>query len=141
MTYRVLDPPEVWRLVRVIKVVDGDTFDAVLRRVLVDEAVLVLDARSRLIEHREKEVDARVRVSRVDTPERGEPGYRAAGADLAFWLGRHAGEAVEVRAYVDDTFDRLVSDIYPVADPSAGLTGYMLSAANGGAGWPAWVGR
>lgn len=138
MTARHLDPPEVWRLVRLTKVVDGDTFDAVLRRVLVDDAVLELNARSRLIERREHEVDARVRLSRVDTPERGEAGYRDAAGDLADWLAMV--DDVVVCAYVVDTFDRLVSDVYPAADPGDTLSQYMLADGNRGAGWPAWIG-
>lgn len=138
MTIRHLDPPEEWRLVTVTKVVDGDTFDGVLRR---DLAETVLDCgRDRFITTRhEEQVSARVRLSRVDTPERGSIGYLEARGDLAGWLAMVTWPVV-VRAYLVDTFDRLVSDVYPAGDPGDTLTAYMLGDANRGAGWPAWIG-
>ena len=136
VTIRYLDPPVVWRLDRVTKLGDGDTFEAVLRRDL-DEDVIEVGPGRRIIEDREEELEARVRLAYVDTPERGEAGYKLAGADLAFWLGANTGAAVLVRGYLWDTFGRLVADVYLEGDPET-ASQYLMSAGNNGAGWPAW---
>lgn len=65
----------------------------------------------------------RHRLTLLDTPERGEPGYVEAGQALDLWLRERVGR-LRVTDYKMDSFGRYLSDVYCPGEDS--LTSYML---------------
>lgn len=120
-----------YEIVRVVRVVDGDTVDAHLRReVGVLDGWTLTAART-----------VRLRLIHLDTPERGQDGYTEATEDLAEWLVS-AESFTGLRALVADRrdpFGRYLADIYEADDRSATASEFMLRHANGEAGWPAYT--
>lgn len=114
-----------WNQAAVARAVDGDTVRLHRRRVTAEQvssddvgALVCSDWRVRVVEDDVLELPGGIaaRLVNLDTPERGQPGYREATADLLEWCADHAGE---VRCVTYDTgggFDRLLVDLYVLAD-------------------------
>lgn len=104
--------PTDWEVEGVVRVVDGDTVR------IIREQTEVIDGLEQITRDvadpdNDGDVDGvSVRLVNLDTPERGEPGYSEAKADLASWLIAHA-ETMRVRTYgATGGFDRLLGDFY-----------------------------
>lgn len=104
--------PTDWEVEGVVRVVDGDTVR------IIREQTEVIDGLEQITRDvadpdNDGDVDGvSVRLVNLDTPERGEPGYSEAKADLASWLTAHA-ETMRVRTYgATGGFDRLLGDFY-----------------------------
>jgi endonuclease YncB( thermonuclease family) len=101
-----------WEVEGIVRVVDGDTVRIVRERT---ERIDGLEQTTRDIA--DPDGDGRVdgvsvRLVNLDTPERGEPGYSAAKADLARWLEEHQA-TMRVRTYgATGGFDRVLGDFY-----------------------------
>lgn len=76
---------------------------------------------------------ASLRLVTLDAPERGDPGYREAGADVRLWLAEHPGPLM-ADTYETAGFDRLLADIYPEGDRASTLSQHMLRI-----GWDPWI--
>lgn len=104
--------PTEWDVEGVVRVVDGDTVRIIRERV---ERVDALEQITRDVADPDNDGDVdgvSVRLVNLDTPERGEPGYSEAKADLAQWLTDHAA-TMRVRTYgATGGFDRLLGDFY-----------------------------
>lgn len=87
----------VYDLDKVIHIVDGDTFDAVLSK------DLGFNVRG--------QAAVRVRVRGVDTPERGEPLYTEAKVFTGAWLMAHEG-SIKVETFEKDSWGRWVARVY-----------------------------
>ena len=74
-----------------------------------------------------------LRLVTLDTPERGQPGYREASDDVRAWLAAHPGPLL-VDTYESGGFERLLADVYP-----EGQRGETLSQAMLQLGWEPWV--
>lgn len=74
-----------------------------------------------------------VRLITVDTPERGEPFYKTATAQLYAWLSLHTGR-LRVEVYQSAGWDRDLADVYVAGDRGNTATQAMLRA-----GWPVYV--
>lgn len=85
-----------YRVVEVLRVVDGDTLD------------LRLDLGFHL------HTALRFRLLGVDTPERGQPGWAEAGEWVRRWLddARDAGHEVRVMTAKADSFGRWLATVY-----------------------------
>ncbi len=121
-------PPFVdWEVVRVQKVVDGDTVDLIVRR-----EIGVLDAFSI-----QAVGPVRVRLVHLDTPERDEKvPWKRATEDLKGWLGSEMSY-VGLRLVTQgvDAFGRDLGDIYSAADRKATASDFMIKK-----GWSVWTG-
>lgn len=127
-------------------VTDGDTV-RVLRRWVASRVTFSVGSGLLLDDVRELHDDP-VRHPRglpgrqvhVDTPERGQPGYKEATADYAAWFERYRGR---IRAWVWDQgeggFSRLLIDPYVADDPDNTAARWMLTEANNGKGWPPYI--
>jgi endonuclease YncB( thermonuclease family) len=122
-----------WGMEGVIHVVDGDTVDVVLSRVVGHLAGFDIVARS--------SDKTRLRLVHLDTPERGEPGHEQATEELQGWLvDKFLGTGLRVQTEVKpDAFGRLLADIYSATDRAATASDFMVRDANHGAGWPVWI--
>lgn len=122
-----------WAVEEVVHVVDGDTVDVVLSRVVGELDGFDLVARSH--------GKTRLRLVHLDTPERGKAGYNQATQELADWLSTASSWAgLRVATQVKpDAFGRLLADIYSAADRAATASDFMVRDANHGAGWPVWI--
>jgi hypothetical protein len=78
------------------------------------------------------------RLCFVDTPERGQDGYKAATQDLADWLAAHA-YGLRGLVYQHGGFDRMLVDIYAGGNIGDTASQFMLTLANNGAGWPPYI--
>jgi endonuclease YncB( thermonuclease family) len=101
-----------WDVERVVRVVDGDTVRLIRQRRLELDGgqYLLSDALSDGVP---------IRLVWVDTPERGQPGYHEARADLVKWaqlLGRHP---LTVVCYESAGWDRLLGDLIDADGHSA----------------------
>ena len=115
--------PKDWQIVRVVKVVDGDTVAFEVSRVLDDDGEREIFERVRSM---------KVRLVTLDTPERGEVGWPEARADVAYWLS--VGGPLRVETYGRDAFGRHLGDVYVTGDRGDTLTQHMLTVG----GWEAW---
>lgn len=97
-------------ILAVDRVVDGDTVD-----VLVDVGFRLTAVQ-------------RFRVLGVDTPERGQPGFREAGEFTLAWLVTH-GPALRVRSQKADSFGRWLGDFYD-AGSGEDLTGALIASGH-----------
>lgn len=94
-------PDFTYNLDKVVKVVDGDTVDLRVFKVY-DFGFHMVSKNS---------YTGRFRIVNVDTPERGEPGFREAGTFVIDWL--LARPWLLVDTYKDpDNFGRYLGDIY-----------------------------
>jgi len=118
-----------WRVETVVSVTDGDTVR--LRR----SRVIELDGRT----YRITDEDPRgvpIRLTWVDTPERGEAGYKQAHDDLAAWIFERTAP-LRVVCFESGGWDRLMGDLLDADGNSASQ--WLMTEGNGGAGWPAYV--
>lgn len=76
-----------------------------------------------------------IRLVYVDTPERGEAGYREATAMLHDWLTANGPAGLRIVTYEGAGWDRLLGDIYVDGDRNSTASRAMLEA-----GWPIWRG-
>lgn len=114
---------------------NGTTWD-------VTEVERVTDGDSvRLWRAREIELDGRryglsdldsvpIRLVWLDTPERGEVGYREARDDVLAWLERKRGAPLTVTCYESAGWDRLLGDVR--ADDGTSLSAWLMIEC----GWP-----
>ena len=116
-----------WDVEDVVSVTDGDTLRLIRSREiqLGDEWFRIADVKSKPI-----------RLTWVDTPERGQPGYHEAAADLEDWLVAHDGD-LRVICYESAGWDRLLADLIDEDGNSASQ--WLMTSGNNGAGWPAYV--
>ena len=126
-----------WRVETVVSVTDGDTVR--LRR----SRVIELDGRTYRITDEEPR-GVSIRLTWVDTPERGDAGYKQAHDDLANWVQErgHAMVAkqrqpLRVVCYESGGWDRLMGDLLDADGNSASQ--WLMTEGNNGAGWPAYV--
>ena len=121
-------------LIEVTHVVDGDTFDAVVRDNDVGSIGGWKLSGTKKI---------RIRLIHVDTPELGDEGYEEATEDLADWLRDAVFDNEDLRVLANakpDPWGRYVADVYPYWNRSDTASEHMLRHANSGDGWPAWTG-
>lgn len=99
--------PYDYEVAGVLKVVDGDTVDLVLRSDPVDVGFRV-QVRGTLTQ--------RIRLLGVDTPERGRPGFNEAGTFAVEWLALafHEGRPIRCRTEKSDSFGRYLGEVYLV---------------------------
>jgi endonuclease YncB( thermonuclease family) len=102
----------IYDLEKVIHLVDGDTFDAVLSK---DIGFYVRG-----------QAAIRLRLQGVDTPERGKEGYTAARVFTGAWLMANAGN-IKVESLEKDSFGRWISKVY-VADTGVTLSEELKAA-------------
>jgi len=117
-----------WRVETVVSVTDGDTVR--LRR----SRVIELDGRTyRITDENPRGVP--IRLTWVDTPERGDAGYRQAHDDLAAWIADHnwAPRRLRVICYESGGWDRLMGDLLD-ADGNSASQWLMREK-----GWPPYV--
>lgn len=90
-----------WQVKRVTRVVDGDTVRVIRSRImrLGDDDFLVTDVE-----------DVPIRLTWVDTPERGQDGYHLARQHLADWITPRAA-GLRVVVYESAGWDRLLGDL------------------------------
>lgn len=109
--------PYDYRVVEVLRVVDGDTVD------------LELDLGFHL------SAALRFRVLGVDTPERGQPGYLEATRYVEEWLAGAFEAGYEVRAYTRkaDAFGRWLADVRArvAPDVDVSLADDLIAAGHG----------
>jgi endonuclease YncB( thermonuclease family) len=110
-----------WNVVAVRRVVDGDTVHIIRSRdaQLGDDWFHIAEVKPKSI-----------RLVWVDTPERGQPGYREATADLIAWI-QERGPA-RVICYESAGWDRLLGDLIDNDGNSASQ--YLMTER----GWPAY---
>lgn len=104
--------PWSFRVLEVVRVVDGDTLD-----VLVDMGFRV-------------QCTQRLRLLGLDTPERGKPGYIGARDDLTKWTVDNAPLVTLV--FKGDSFGRWLVDLRPAAGGES-CSDWMV-----GRGWPVY---
>ncbi len=122
-----------FQLLHVTRVVDGDTFDALV----LDEDVGEIDGWQL-----SGEKVVRIRLVHLDTPEEGHEGYEEAKADLEDWLfgwDSMNGHLVVLAQQKKDSFGRYLADVYEPTDRARTASDYMLRQANKGHGWPAFI--
>ncbi len=138
-----------WNLCSIVRVVDGDTVrlyrSQLTWRRTVDEEVGGSLRRERwVVEVIRDDVDELPgglagRLVNLNTPERGKPGFAEATAELAGWCQRHAGRLRCITYDRGGGFDRLLTDVYVLAEDGATVADsasqHMLRA-----GWPPYVG-
>lgn len=126
-----------WAIERVVRVVDGDTFDVILSRTLGELDGFDISATSKPTK------PARLRPIHLDTPEEEDAeGYDEATADATNWLRvTELGCRLRVVTYGKDSFGRYLSDVYVDGDRANTFSRHMLEDANNGNGWPAYTGR
>ena len=107
--------PWTFRVSEVVRVVDGDTIDAVLD----------MGFRTRSAQ--------RLRLLYIDTPERGQDGWAEATADLAAWT--LANSPLMAHVVKGDSFGRWLVDLRAETD-GASCSQWMLEH-----GWPPYVPR
>lgn len=116
-------------LLSVAHMVDGDTFDALVRANDVGEVDGWKLSGEKVI---------RIRLIHLDTPEKKDPGYQQARVDLADWLDTRlfvGGLRVLAQAK-KDSFGRYISDVYVIADRAQTASDYMVRER----GWDVWTG-
>lgn len=81
-----------------------------------------------------------VRLTWLDTPERGQEGWAEARDDVINWTRAHMFD-LKVTSWADGGFSRYLGDVYYVDDNGVrhSLSQWMLTSGNGGRGWPAYV--
>lgn len=115
-----------WDVLKVERVTDGDSVRLLRAR------VVELDGRR----YRLSDVDSvPIRLVWLDTPERGEVGYREARAHVLEWLTRLADPPLTVTCYESAGWDRLLGDVH-AADGSSLSQWLMVDR-----GWPAYEAR
>ena len=118
-------------ILSVVRVIDGDTFDALVRTHAGQIDGWQITA-SKVV---------RIRPVHLDTPERGEKGYDEATEDLADWLYGWDSMNGYLVARLDerqqDTFGRYLAEVHEPHDRSATLSDYMIREK----GWPPYTGR
>jgi endonuclease YncB( thermonuclease family) len=118
-----------WSIDSVVKIVDGDTLDVVLSRVVGEVDGWTLSASG----------PARLRLIHLDTPERGEPGYAEATEDLRLWVRQFdAVNGHHLRAITSgkDVFGRYLADVYVVGRRADTASDYMVRERD----WDVWLG-
>lgn len=95
-----------WNIVNVVSVTDGDTLRAIRTRVVDVDGKLfqVTDAAAKGVP---------IRLTWLDTPERGEVGWGDARLDLTSWVAAHSGQMVVV-IYGDAGWGRMLGDIQSI---------------------------
>lgn len=116
-----------WKL-EVASVTDGDTIRGHLSRELP-----VTNGWSQTL-HTTNPKGYPLRLVILNTPERGQPGYVEARADLARWLELRRGR-LRVETYESAGWDRLLADIYGEGDRSDTASQWMLLQ-----GWASYLG-
>lgn len=110
---------EFWYKAVVTRVVDGDTIDVLIRYDVGFEQVI--------------EWCARVRLARIDAPERRRPTYDA-GVAATDWLAARIppGSIVWLATSKDDSFGRYIAEVYtgPVDDNSRPVNDEMVDAGH-----------
>lgn len=124
-------------------VTDGDTVRLFRRwevsRVPFPAGALVMDEIRELYDDPQRApAGLAARLCYVDTPERGQPGYKEATADLAHWLMDNARD-LRGLIYEHGGFDRLLVDLYAAGDVHNTASQWMLRYGNGGKGWLPYV--
>ena len=142
-----------WNLCELVRAVDGDTArirraQLTWRRTRDDEVGDSLRCERWIVDVIRDDVEELPdglagRLVNLDTPERGEPGYREAAADLAAWCAR-AGHRLRCITYDQGGgFDRMLVDLYVIGEDGFAIaetaSQWMLTQGNGGAGWPPYV--
>lgn len=114
-----------WDVWEVVSVTDGDTVRLVRSREaqLGDDWFRLTDVASKP-----------VRLVWVNTPERGQPGYREAAADLESWLLSRSGDLRVVCYDGGAGWDRLLGDLID-EDGNSASQWLMVDR-----GWPPYVG-
>lgn len=105
----------------VVSVTDGDT----IRAVIETDPELVSPARTMTTKTRDLIKGEPLRLINLQTPERGEEGWREARAALSMWLARYVGQ-LRVATYESAGWDRLLGDVYVDGDRGNTATQYML---------------
>jgi endonuclease YncB( thermonuclease family) len=93
-----------WNISSVVSVTDGDTLRAIRSR------LLDVDGRKFWVTDAE-EKGVPVRLTWLDTPERGETGWGAARTDLLAWIDSHRKLGLEVIIYGSAGWDRVLGDV------------------------------
>lgn len=115
----------IWTVDRVVRVVDGDTVYLDCYRIV--PVSHDMEAILHPVPH------LQVRVIILDTPERGQPGYREATSQAAGWLMERA-DRLMVETYAGAGWDRVLGDIFTSGDRADTLTQAMLLA-----GWDSYI--
>lgn len=108
-----------WAVQHVVRVIDGDSVRVVRRRTSPIADGLDCDV------YDTDPDGVALRLITLDTPERGEPGYSEAAADVADWLHEYR-DRLRVETWPGGGFDRLLADIYVHGDRSNTLSQHML---------------
>lgn len=116
-----------WRVERVARVTDGDTV-----RLIRSRPIEIDGRRYRIMDDTSEGVP--VRLVWVDTPERGDPGWAQARADLTEWIFVHS-PGLRVVCYESAGWDRLLGDLIGADGCSASQ--WMMTER----GWPPYVGK
>jgi endonuclease YncB( thermonuclease family) len=119
-----------WRVVAFVKVTDGDTLRLVRERTIdfADDYVTV-------IRDRDEVKGVPIRLVTLDTPERGQPGWGDAKADLTDWVFQHAHELMVTTYGETGGFDRYLGDLWVAGDRGNTASQHMLRDK----GWPPYV--
>lgn len=128
-----------WHKVEFVSATDGDTVRVRRWRIIKQETSNEGDGQL-CRETREEGDDPEIypkgiphRLVNLDTPEKGDPGYKEAGADLRNWFAANEG-FVSVITYLPNSggFDRVLGDFY--GRDGMSLSEYMLRR-----GWAPYV--
>lgn len=111
----------------VVSVTDGDTLRLHLRR-----TVPLVPGWRQVVEDDDPDGQP-VRLVILDTPERGDPGWRLARADLAAWIAARVG-MLRCETYESAGWDRLLGDLYVDGRRGDTATQHMLQL-----GWPSYL--
>jgi endonuclease YncB( thermonuclease family) len=114
---------------KIVKVTDGDT----IRAVLCSDEMVVSITKTMRVRTRDAVKGEPLRLIIVNTPERGQPGYAEATADLKAWLQEHEGR-LRCTTYESAGWDRTLADLYVEGDRGNTATQHLLLL-----GWPAYV--
>jgi endonuclease YncB( thermonuclease family) len=124
--------PTIWNVDRVVRVVDGDSL-----RVVRSRTAQLGDGWFNIRDHDIFD-GVPIRLLWVNTPERGQPGYTEARADLQGWIAaRTAPDAypsLRVVVHYPDAFGRLLADLID-ADGNSASQWLMIER-----GWPPYKG-
>lgn len=123
--------PGVVYEIAVARAVDGDTVAGFISQ----DQPLGYGLRIRVYSGDERGVpkEASIRLIRLDTPERGQEGYREATADARAWLLERDGR-LRVEVLGSGGLGRLLGDVYAADDRGDTLTQHMLRL-----GWEPWL--